>query len=575
MSTSSIRLIQCVSTLCLWCIATLCLYSSQAYAALEDYRFVDGPVEYVVHFDGSGAEGSMDDWVVSAAMVDDNSHTLPSCQYSKAGYRFDHWETEVPATVHLKKVSVADEQEFKGLSWESDEAVSAQIDWNGPLTLQSFSDENNHITLKAVWCDLEENELAEDCSHLSTFAYSPTVLPLYEYTLGTHGFLTTGSAPAGYANPVHLVDVPSWSNTPVYQMRHPRYNFVYFFTKSVSEYERCAVDGWAKQGVAFYADDASGIPVNRFLHTDDPAHYYSLATYLDGYVNELVAFHGLKLYTVSFDPNGGQAAFRMPTITTGMDKVINDPGCSYTRDGSAFAGWNTRADGKGDWVYPGGSLMLQQDSSEVVLYAQWKPIQLSVSVPLRIDLQMDTQGHLTTPRSAYHEVVNTGTTVLSIDALHITTCSDLEFVTDHPGSNQVALRLIDTSGSLLNLASVAQAPVGLFGGVSYRVEQSDSLRFTVEGECGGIEVIEEGGMEFAQLHWAFSLPSVTLSYCLDESHEPMKQQLTAGYSVAVAPYPGNPDGFKGWSLCSDGSGKCYSPGEMLQVSENMVLYPKW
>ena len=41
----------------------------------------------------------------------------------------------------------------------------------------------------------------------------------------------------------------------------------------------------------------------------------------------------------------------------------------YINGESSFIGWNTEADGSGEWYYPGDSL--QMSAEDVYLFAQW------------------------------------------------------------------------------------------------------------------------------------------------------------------------------------------------------------
>lgn len=72
----------------------------------------------------------------------------------------------------------------------------------------------------------------------------------------------------------------------------------------------------------------------------------------------------------TFDPNGGTGSISPITFTPGQ--AITAPnGDGLTRDGWAFSGWNTKADGTGTKVKAGQSLPTQTSTGDFVLYAQW------------------------------------------------------------------------------------------------------------------------------------------------------------------------------------------------------------
>jgi uncharacterized repeat protein (TIGR02543 family) len=88
------------------------------------------------------------------------------------------------------------------------------------------------------------------------------------------------------------------------------------------------------------------------------------------------AWNGLTLAflrNVNFDANGGTGTMssQVAAVTTALSTN------TFTRDGFAFAGWNTEADGTGEVSYsPGAGYSFASDAS---LYAQWTAITYSVT----------------------------------------------------------------------------------------------------------------------------------------------------------------------------------------------------
>ena len=93
------------------------------------------------------------------------------------------------------------------------------------------------------------------------------------------------------------------------------------------------------------------------------------ATDTKGFV-ALVTFS--KAYDVNYHANGGQGELKCPNNPhpSGTKATVLAPGEAITRADHYFVGWNTDADGNGDWYAPGDEVdIIDQD---VNLYAQWK-----------------------------------------------------------------------------------------------------------------------------------------------------------------------------------------------------------
>lgn len=71
--------------------------------------------------------------------------------------------------------------------------------------------------------------------------------------------------------------------------------------------------------------------------------------------------------TVTFDPNGGDGNMEAQTMAPGSDTALNAN--AFVREGYAFTGWNTEADGSGVAYDDGAAVNL---SENITLYAQWQ-----------------------------------------------------------------------------------------------------------------------------------------------------------------------------------------------------------
>lgn len=79
-----------------------------------------------------------------------------------------------------------------------------------------------------------------------------------------------------------------------------------------------------------------------------------------------------KSYTITFHSNGGTGNMQEVTIS-GTEPL---PVCTFTREGFAFSGWNTKADGSGTTYADKGYCTPKED---MTLYAQWGEPKASVT----------------------------------------------------------------------------------------------------------------------------------------------------------------------------------------------------
>ena len=73
-------------------------------------------------------------------------------------------------------------------------------------------------------------------------------------------------------------------------------------------------------------------------------------------------------YIITFDANGGTGEMAAQTFEVGVDTTLNPN--AFTREGYAFDGWNTAADGSGADYDPNGSVLALTEN--MTLYAKWK-----------------------------------------------------------------------------------------------------------------------------------------------------------------------------------------------------------
>jgi len=87
------------------------------------------------------------------------------------------------------------------------------------------------------------------------------------------------------------------------------------------------------------------------------------------WVNDFYPFtHITNKVIVEFDRNEGSGRMNRQRVAIGEAEALNE--CTFTRDGYAFTGWNTEADGSGTVYADKETVKL---SNNLTLYAQWKP----------------------------------------------------------------------------------------------------------------------------------------------------------------------------------------------------------
>ena len=74
-------------------------------------------------------------------------------------------------------------------------------------------------------------------------------------------------------------------------------------------------------------------------------------------------------HTIHFNSNGGSGSMNNQTVNEFEPTALQ--GNVYTREGFVFEGWNTQADGSGDYYADGATVILLDD---LTLYAQWNQL---------------------------------------------------------------------------------------------------------------------------------------------------------------------------------------------------------
>ena len=100
--------------------------------------------------------------------------------------------------------------------------------------------------------------------------------------------------------------------------------------------------------------------------------YFKSSTYTGQQAIQLfkkTASATVPTHTIHFNSNGGSGTMNDQTVNEFEPTVLNDNG--FTRTGYVFEGWNTAADGTGDYYADGATVTLLND---MTLYAQWNQL---------------------------------------------------------------------------------------------------------------------------------------------------------------------------------------------------------
>ncbi|MBQ4535633.1 MAG: InlB B-repeat-containing protein [Clostridia bacterium] len=96
--------------------------------------------------------------------------------------------------------------------------------------------------------------------------------------------------------------------------------------------------------------------------------------------NVELVFEEYVMYTLTFNANTGSGS--MSSMETGSGEILVLPTNTFTKDGYAFVGWNTKADGSGTTYTNLANISLTADTT---LYAVWEVIYYDVTINFTYD----------------------------------------------------------------------------------------------------------------------------------------------------------------------------------------------
>ena len=221
-------------------------------------------------------------------------------------------------------------------------------------------------------------------------------------------------------------------------------------------------------------------------------------------------------YHVTFDANGGTGSMEVQTFIK-HDPPQNLSTCTFTREGYAFVGWNTKADGSGTAYTDEQSITVTGD---MTLYAQWREL-LAVT---------------------FHANGGTGTmdsqTFVEGVPQSLNSCT---FTV--PAGGAFAGWNTETDGS--GIAYAAGVDVTLTGDITLYAQWREGSIVTFDANGG------TGTMTDQTFGWGIS------------------QYLNACTFTRSGYF------FVAWNTAADGSGTTYADKASITISADMMLYAQW
>lgn len=248
---------------------------------------------------------------------------------------------------------------------------------------------------------------------------------------------------------------------------------------------------------------------------------------------EYTANFEANTYTIVFDRNTGSGS--MTNQETTYDKATNLNENVFTKTGYNFAGWNTKADGKGTHIEDRDEVinLSTADGAEVTLYAEWQANNYQVAFNKNDENAMGTMEN---QALTYDETKN-----LTTNAFTKENYTFKKWNTKEDGTGAI----YEDGQEVTNLATEEGATINLYAqweGNQYRVifdKNNENAAGTMEPEEFNYDVEKV-------------LTANTFS--------------RAGFS------------FAGWNIKADGTGTNYGDGDSvknLSSGEDVTLYAQW
>ena len=262
--------------------------------------------------------------------------------------------------------------------------------------------------------------------------------------------------------------------------------------------------------------------------------YSGGGTFAMGGSNVTLFAQWAQTYTVTYDGNtntGGSVPTDSGEYENGDTVTVIDNTGTLAKTGYTFAGWNTAANGSGTSRAPAATFAM--GGSNVTLYAQWTPIDYSVTY----NGNTSTGGAVPTDATDYH-ITDTVTVLGNTGTLVKTGYTFAGWNTASNGSG--------SSYSGGNTFAMGSSSVNLY---AQWTANPYTVTYSGNGSTGGIA------------------PADGATYHITDTVTVLGNTGT----LAKTSYA-----FAGWNTAPDGSGTTYSAGNTFAMgSGNVILYAKW
>ncbi len=338
------------------------------------------PLSYTVSFeDGQGASGQ----VAAQTLVFDRSAPLEANAFSApTGAVFLSWRDDVTGKLYSDQAQAVNLCEINEDGSLAGHALTAQ--WANNAVTLTITRDSAPVTLDSPEDSIELIPEAggTPVDGFSADDGSPGTYFLENIEPGTYGININNGGDAGGALPTGGMTVAveagapaalsleyatveaetqgggiaAWISGPGVTERVVRVGDTVSASCGADAANGYVFDGWSCQGVAPSGFDAGSQDLAGMT--------------INGPVT-LTAHSRPAAYTVAFDANGGEGQMADQEMTC-HETCALDP-CAFRRDGYAFAGWNTAADGSGTFYADSAEVadLALTDGAAVTLYAQW------------------------------------------------------------------------------------------------------------------------------------------------------------------------------------------------------------
>ena len=322
--------------------------------------------KYIIYFDGNTADGGS---TPEQAMTYDTAATLTANGYTKTGYTFIGWNTQLDGG----GMAYDDGQSVINLTLNDDETVTLYAQWHANSYTIHF--DGNTADSGSM---TDQSMTYDQAASLTANGYIKTGYAFVGWNTQPDG---GGTAYTDGQTVSNLTSEEGGTVTLYAQWRANNYTI---------HFDGNTADGGSTPEQAMTYDQAASLTTNGYTKTGYTFMNWNTqrdgggTAYTDGQnVSNLSSKEGDSVtlyaqwranrYTVQYDGNtadGGSTPEQAMTYDQAASLTIN----GYTKTGYTFTGWNTQPDG-GGMAYDDGQSVINLapvEGETVTLYAQWR-----------------------------------------------------------------------------------------------------------------------------------------------------------------------------------------------------------